>query len=235
MAKIPKVQLDSKGSRIQPNEPMRTQGPSEDCSAVALARSSKRLKTSSNCLGGKRIWNQKHWAYLKAQNIHTLKTKNLLAFHFNAPQAFCPMHLSMDSMEFKKDTFGTPSIIFRGWKQKENLPHHHSTPLLWSRFLPQARMGGLVWIVGPMPIQNDSKLHWLTNYCSHGDFDDHHPPTCFFSNPGVADVKAFALELSEKVSQCRDFMEKRSNEVKEMGLAWYENPAPWVFLELKFF
>ena len=20
----------------------------------------------------------------------------------------------------------------------------------------------------------------LTNYCSHGDFDDHHPPTCFF-------------------------------------------------------
>ena len=37
----------------------------------------------------------------------------------------------------------------------------------------------------------------LTNYCSHGDFDDHHPPTCFFSNPGVADVKAFALELSE--------------------------------------
>lgn len=45
-----------------------------------------------------------------------------------------------------------------------------------------------------------------------GILDDHHP------HPGVADVKAFARELSEKaMSQCRDFMEKRSNEVKEMG------------------
>jgi len=41
--------------------------------------------------------------------------------------------------------------------------------------------------------------------------------TALQSSEGVADVKAFARELSEKaMSQCRDFMEKRSNEVKEL-------------------
>ena len=54
----------------------------------------------------------------------------------------------------------------------------------------------------------------------------HHPLFFLKKNPGVADVKAFARELSEKaMSQCRDFMEKRSNEVKEMGVT-----ALWGFL-----
>ena len=44
-------------------------------------------------------------------------------------------------------------------------------------------------------------------------------------------MKAFARELSEKaMSQCRDFMEKRNNEMKEMGLGWDEFGF---FLELK--
>ena len=47
-------------------------------------------------------------------------------------------------------------------------------------------------------------------------------PSCCESKPnlgGVADVKAFARELSEKVlSQSRDFMEKRHAEMKVWNL-----------------
>jgi len=101
--------------------------------------------------------------------------------------------------------------------------------------LPQARQqerGGLVGIgLFHYQFKKDSNLSLESREnltILMGILDDHHPPTVvlFEKNPGVADVKAFARELSEKaMSQCRDFMEKRSNEVKEMGVT-----ALWGFL-----